>query len=194
MSQFASHTDSGLLALLKEGDELAFSELYRRYSKKLIASAYSKLNSREGAKEIIQETFLDLWQRRETLQIECLSSYLHVATKYKVLTYIRNKLTAERHCTYYKAFIKLVNEQTAEDVGLHELQDALEKGLQKLPEKTQVVFRLNKLEHRSIDEIASQLNVSKKAIKYHLSRSIKELRLHLREFILSVFAICCFWN
>lgn len=184
LTHLDNHTDQFLLSLLKEGNELAFSELYRRYAPRLIAMAYAKLNSKDAAKEIVQETFMDLWTRRSTLQIDLLPNYLSVAVKYKVLSYIRNQSTAERHYFYYKAFIKISDEQTANDVNFHALKNAIEEGIKKLPDKTQTVFRMSRLEHLSIAEIASVLKLSEKAIKYHITRSLKELRLHLKEYIL----------
>ena len=73
-----------------------------------------------------------------------------------------------------------------EAVQFHNLTEAIEEGVQKLPEKTQLVFRLNRMEGKSIAEIAIKLKLSEKAIKYHISRSIKELRFHLKEFLISL--------
>jgi len=74
-------------------------------------------------------------------------------------------------------------------VEFSNLHDELEKGIRLLPKKTQVVFKLNRLEHKSIAEIAIELNLSQKAIKYHITRSLKELKYHLREFLFSSIAI-----
>jgi RNA polymerase sigma-70 factor (ECF subfamily) len=59
-----------------------------------------------------------------------------------------------------------------------------------LPNKTKTVFQLNRLEGRSIPEIAAALNLSEKAIEYHLTRSLKKLRVHLKDFIL---ILCLVW-
>ena len=72
----------------------------------------------------------------------------------------------------------------------NDLVHALDEQVKNLPEKTQEVFRLNRLEGRSVSEIARRLNVSEKAIEYHITRSRKELRLLLKDF-LTVLAIGC---
>lgn len=55
-----------------------------------------------------------------------------------------------------------------------------------LPQKTKKVFQLNRLEGRSVPEIANVLNLSEKAIEYHLTRSLKHLRVHLKDFMVLV--------
>jgi RNA polymerase sigma-70 factor (ECF subfamily) len=60
---------------------------------------------------------------------------------------------------------------------------ALEEGVKELPEKTQEVFRLSRVEGHSVAEIAKRLNLSEKAIEYHITRSRKELRLYLKDFL-----------
>ena len=59
-------------------------------------------------------------------------------------------------------------------------------GMEGLPQKTRKVFQLSRLEGRPVAEIAHLLNLSEKAIEYHLMRSLKHLRLHLKELIVLV--------
>jgi RNA polymerase sigma-70 factor (ECF subfamily) len=85
----------------------------------------------------------------------------------------------------YKNFIPRQENLTEQTVEFNELLAAIEKRMEYLPEKSKKVFRLNRLEGHSITEIANALNLSEKAIEYHLTRSLKELRLHLKDFIIS---------
>jgi RNA polymerase sigma-70 factor (ECF subfamily) len=63
---------------------------------------------------------------------------------------------------------------------------SLEERVERLPDKSKKEFRLNHFEGYSVSEIANDLNLSEKAIQYHLTRSLKELRLHLKDFIVSL--------
>ena len=189
MSLYQNHTDSELLLLLKQNDEHAFEELYDRHAPKVRSIAYSKTNSKEGAQEIVQETFMRLWERRSSLVIDNLPNYLAVAVKYQVINYIKKQISVEKHHEFYRTFTKVSAEETLQAVELKNLYDELEKGISRLPKKTQVVFKLNRLEHKSIAEISEKLNLSQKAIKYHITRSLKELKFYLREFIISSSAI-----
>jgi RNA polymerase sigma-70 factor (ECF subfamily) len=108
------------------------------------------------------------------------------------LNHIASQITREKHWNYYKQFIPLQEDVTANAVEFNELMEALEDGIEHLPEKSKKVFRLNHLEGHSISEIANLLNLSEKAIRYHLTQSVKKLRLHLKDHILvaCLYLIC----
>ena len=184
MGRLKNYTDQELLALIRKDDDEAFAELYNRYSPKVRALAFSKVNSIEATQEIVQEIFSGIWERRDLLYIEAVPNYLAVAVKYRAINYIKSQLAFRKYSNLYKAFVKVSEEETLETVQFHNLTEAIEESVQKLPEKTQLVFRLNRMEGKSIAEIAIKLKLSEKAIKYHISRSIKELRFHLKEFLI----------
>ena len=184
MSRLKNYTDQELLALIRKDDDEAFGELYNRYSPKVRALAFSKVNSIEATQEIVQEIFSGIWERRDSLYIEAVPNYLAVAVKYRAINHIKSQLAFRKYSNLYKAFVKVSEEETMEAVEFHNLTEAIEESVQKLPEKTQLVFRLNRMEGKSISEIAIKLKLSEKAIKYHISRSIKELRFHLKEFLI----------
>jgi RNA polymerase sigma-70 factor (family 1) len=186
LSPSTDHTDEQLLSLIKQDDEAAFVELFRRYASKVRSLAFSKVNSREVAQEIVQEVFANIWERRHSLNISFVSGYLFVAVKYEAINHIKSEITHRKHNKIYKAFTRISEDSTLRSVQYNDLAEALEGSVQKLPEKTQLVFRLNRLEGKSISEIALKLNLSEKAIKYHISRSLKELRLYLKEFLISL--------
>jgi RNA polymerase sigma-70 factor (ECF subfamily) len=91
----------------------------------------------------------------------------------------------KKYWDYYKTFIPHQENLTERAVEFNELLEALEEKMEYLPEKSKKVFKLNRLEGHSIAEIANTLNLSEKAIQYHITRSLKELRLHLKDFIIS---------
>jgi RNA polymerase sigma-70 factor (ECF subfamily) len=186
LSPYLNHTDEELLTLLKQDNEGAFHTLFERYAGKVRSLAFSKVNSKEIAQEIVQEVFTYIWERRHDLQISSFSSYVFVAVKYQAINYFKSEITHQRHHKLYKAFIKISEESTMQSIQYNDLAEALEESVQKLSYKTQLVFRLNRFEGRSISEIALKLNLSEKAIKYHISRSLKELRVYLKEFLVSI--------
>jgi RNA polymerase sigma-70 factor (family 1) len=186
------NSDEELLALLKQNDELAFAELFNRYWKKTHTLACSKLPSPELTREIVQEVFCNLWERRHSLDITNFEHYLKVSVKYKAINYIKSEIIRHKYSDYYKVFAKIHDEETLKSVSYHELEEALEKSVKRLPEKTQTIFRLNRLEGKPINEIANALHLSEKAIQYHLARSLKELRLYLRDFLVSVIFVLAF--
>lgn len=76
----------------------------------------------------------------------------------------------------------LVN-TTEEDVNRELLLKAIDKTLRELPEKTQLVFRLSRFENKSVREIAGNLELTEKAVEYHITKAIKLLRQRLRGYL-----------
>jgi RNA polymerase sigma-70 factor (ECF subfamily) len=174
--------DCELLDAIRNNNEQAFAELFKRYWRKVHAMTYARVRSQEVTEEIVQELFISLWTKRATLTIDNLPSYLYISVKNKVLNYIESQIIRQKHWNYYKQFIPQYSSTTDNKIELHELMKRLESAMQALPEKSQKVFRLRRLEGKSIQEIACLLNLSDKAIQYHLTRSLKKLRAQLKEY------------
>jgi len=171
------------LAELRQGSVHAFEEIFKRHWEPLYRIAKSKLRSHEEAQEVIQNIFSSLWEKRESLLITNLTYYLNTALRNRILNMIRDKMPREKYWNYYKAFIPQHQDTTDHVVAFEELNNAVELAVKHLPEKSRQVFKLSRLEGRSNAEIANLLKVSEKAIEYHLTKSIKELRIHLKDFI-----------
>jgi RNA polymerase sigma-70 factor (family 1) len=182
----STYTDCELLQAIRQDDKKAFTELCRRHWKKVYAMTYARVRSEDSAKEIVQDLFISLWEKRSTLLVNHLSAYLYAAVKNRVLNYIDAQIVRKKHWDYYRRLIPEQDRVTENDVELNELMEAIEIGVDHLPEKSKRVFMLNRLEGRSITEIANILNLSEKAIHYHLRQSVKKLRLHLKDYILTV--------
>jgi RNA polymerase sigma-70 factor (family 1) len=178
------HTDQELLEAIRFNDENAFSELFRRYWRKVHAMAYSRVRSKEVTEEIVQDLFTALWDKRATNSINHLPSYLFQAVKFKAINYIESRLVHEKYWDYYKNFVPHREDSTEIVVHYNILMEAVEQGMKALPEKSKKVFKLSRLEGWSVTEIASLLNLSEKAIEYHLTQSVKKLRVHLRNYML----------
>ncbi|MEX2234283.1 MAG: sigma-70 family RNA polymerase sigma factor [Cyclobacteriaceae bacterium] len=108
---------------------------------------------------------------------------MHTALRNRILNMIRNKMPQEKYWNYYRTFIPQQQDTTDQVVAFDDLNDAVELAVSHLPEKSRQVFKLSRLEGRSNAEIANLLQVSEKAIEYHLTKSLKELRLHLKDFM-----------
>jgi len=76
--------DQQLVSLIVANNEDAFTEIYNRYWKKLYFLAHKHLKSAETSEEIVQEVFLTLWKKRNSLTIQSLSHYLAAMTRYAV--------------------------------------------------------------------------------------------------------------
>lgn len=180
--------DSILLREMNAGSEQAFEQIFRKYWYSLYKVAASKLQSHEEAQEVVQNIFSSLWEKKGSLAIENLAHYLLVSVRNGVLNVIRRRVSEERHLRFYKSYLPAANNLTDDDVEYNELNDVLETALEKLQGKSREVFRLSRFEGKSNHEIAAIMKLSTKAIEYHLTRSIREIRLHLKDYTLMLAA------
>lgn len=175
--------DDVLLKLLKISDELAYKEIYLRYWRKLYFSAVNKTNSKEVAEDILQSVFTDLWDRRERHNIINIAAYLETAVKYQIINYIKSAISKRARHT---GLSELQNsEESTADLTLlvRELNTAIDKAISQLPQKTQTIFRLSRFEKQSNKDISRIMDLSEKAVEYHITQSLKLLRLNLQDFI-----------
>jgi len=169
--------DNDLSNLLKDGDESAYTEIYNRYWDKLYFIAYKLLKDTNSAEEIVQEVFLILWKKRDTLTIQSLTQYLAAMTRYAVY----------RHCAKEKQFKEKENALgliTAADIAEIDIDNKILLEIihnlsNKLPEKCRLVFQYNKLQDMSLADVAGQLNISQKTAEGHLTKALRIIRSNL---------------
>ena len=172
-----------IIKLLREGNKTAFEEIFRHYWKGMFAHAFSKLHSKEIAEEIVQDIFTTLWARREELLITNLSYYLHTSVKNRVLNVIRSQIRSRKYWDYYKRFIPQSDSTTEKAVLYDDLKESVEQNVYLLSEKARKIFQLSRIDGYSVPEIAKKLNISEKVVEYHITSSLKKLKVQLRDYL-----------
>lgn len=186
MPNVKNHTDEDLVDKLRQGSEEAYMEIFNRYWLKLYDIACTKVHSHDEAEEVVQKLFIKIWDNRMSLHITHLSAYLSTALKRRIINHIKPRIRKEDYWLYCKQYLPNEGSTTEEMVMFNELSNEIEIAVSQLPEKSQQVFRLNKIEGRTVPEIAKYLNLSERAIEYHLTQSTRALRVHLKDFVLSL--------
>ena len=167
-------------------DEKAFLKIYNEYWYKVFLIAYKRLGKKDVAEELTQDLFLKLWEKRSTLKPQDINSYLFVSIKHAVIDHIHSGLVENKYLAFHKAFVESSSTVTQNVVAFDDLSEAIEKGLTRLPVKTQQVFKLSRLESWSLEKIAKHLHLSEKTVGYHLTKSLKFMRAYLREYLLTI--------
>jgi RNA polymerase sigma-70 factor (family 1) len=179
----AFHTldDLELLTLLKGGNAAAFDILYNRYWDKVLNLAFRKTGDLMEAENIIQDVFVSLWKRRESLNINGnFANYLFVSVKYRVLKVLARQAT--EHSISIDLAGELLDNSTQEYLAFEDIRERLEVLIGNLPEKSRLVYLL-KSEGKSYKEISAELNMTEKAVDAHLLRARRKLRIELRSFL-----------
>ncbi len=166
---------------------MAFTEIYSRYSEKLLAIAYHYTKDKDFVEEIVQEVFSGLWERRNQLRIESLSAYLATAIKFSVFRTIhRQKRRAEIVELNYK-----LNEADLLEETIHAkfLQEYIDGIVERMPEKCRLVYKNSRDKGLSNSEISKEMNIAEKTVEAHMTKALKALRSNLKELGISIYLL-----
>jgi len=183
--------DEQLLHLLENDDERAFHAIYQLYWKECFTIAYQKLNSKTLAEEATQNIFISLWERRNQVKIQNLQSYLYTSVKYQVLNFIKQKISSEK-LSHSLAKQQLSGNKIEEQIFFNDLEIALEKAIQNLPNKTSQIYQLSRYECLTGKEIARRMGLSEKSVEYHITKALKYLRVELKDYLTIMMIIVIF--
>jgi RNA polymerase sigma-70 factor (family 1) len=178
MADLKNISDEKLNNLIRKGNALAFQELYNRYWKMLFLRAYKILGDEEAAADIIQDIFLDFWERASRIKILNVKAFLYKAVRFQVAKNIqRAKFTEEK--------IQIIGKyHTPKSVELYfsaeELKDEIDKSISSLPNRCREIFILSRMENLSNKEIAKKLNLSEYTVETQIKRALKKLKALLK--------------
>ncbi|WP_312138711.1 RNA polymerase sigma-70 factor [Sphingobacterium sp.] len=169
-----------LLLLLKSGDYHAFTQLYQRYSLRLLGRIIRLVKSEETAEEILQTLFLKVWERRDQIDPDkSLKPFLFTIAQNLVYDHFRRMALDER---FRNEFIKQYAEDyqhIEEDLTFKQTQENVMNAIKALPPQCQKVFILFKIEGKSYAEICETLNISKSTVNNHLTKANSLLKSNL---------------
>lgn len=174
-------TDYELLVLLKEDNETAFEEIYRRYFQKLHALAKRRINNIQHTEDIVHDLFLNLWVNRHKIQIDALQNYLMRSVKYRVLDELDHQ-TVKQSFLDYQSYKPQVSNSTEENILYADAMKLYKENLVFLPDKCREVFLLSR-SGLSQKEIASQLGISENTVENHIAKALRLLKTSMAEFI-----------
>ena len=180
MRNYLALSDNELSALVTSGDHWAYEQLYRRYSRLLFSYAMKKLRDEEQAKDIIQEFFTELWDKRETTVFSTnISGYFFSAINNRILNYFLRENVKSKFVSYVVDNLPGVVANTDHLIRENQLMELIEKEIQALPPKMRVVFELSRKQHLSYKEIADKLEISERTVENQVSNALFRLRTKL---------------
>lgn len=182
MKDYPAYDDMELFSLVQKENEFAFRVLYERYWKKLLLQAFLKLQSKEDAEEIVQTIFINLWRRRHTIRLKySFHTYVASMLKYEILRQIAVNKKKEKHKTDAPWLYVVEDDSTRQWLDYEHLQDEIEKEVQLLPEKCQLVFRLSREAGLTEKQIADSMKIAPKTVQAHMGKALKQLRTSLQQ-------------
>ncbi|WP_316817271.1 RNA polymerase sigma factor [Pedobacter nyackensis] len=172
---YTAFSDSELTAMLKNGEDGVYKEIYNRYWDKLYYIAHRILKSQEATEEVVQDVFVLLWKKRRILEIQSLPVYLAAMVRYEVYRHVaKDKKDKVNEMAYQTTLTDFASIDT--DLENKLLLEIVENLSNQLPEKCRLVFQYVKLEDRALADVAEELNISKKTAEAHLTKALKTIR------------------
>lgn len=174
MTLQVNHIDIELLQRLRENHTEAFEKIYKKYWQNLYLTAISILKDKQASEDIIQDLFIQLWNKRTTISVTVsLKAYLTASVKHEVFRVIRKRI-AEMDSNEVIQADKSYN--ALELIEYKEFLAHTQHLISKLSNKCQEVFVLSREEQFSHKEIAEQLNISSKTVENHIGKALGILK------------------
>lgn len=166
-----------LIKKLKEGDKAAFDALFYAFEPRLYAYAMKLTCDAEDTKEVVQEVFLKVWERRQRIDPQySFDSFLFTMAK----NLVYNKARHRAYRFAYKEYVALYGSQaenaTENTVEFNQLANLIQAVCRQLPPVRREVFTLSRIEGLSHNEIAEKLNTSTSNVKNHIHKALRFLK------------------
>lgn len=182
---FAS--DTALIADLKKGDEKAYNILIKMYHHKLCVYGYGLTNDTDLAENIVQNVFLNIWHKRQSLKDDfSLKNYLFKSVYNEFIDQYRKETAV---LALEKKYIEALNTVIEdEDYYSHDqLINLVKKEIENLPPKCKQTFLLSKEEGLTNIEISEYLDISIKSVEAHITKAFRILRKTLGDQMEGIF-------
>lgn len=172
-------------------DIQTFNSLFNEYYSRFIHFAIGYLKDEQVAEDFVSEAFTIYWEKRNELIKDTIpQAFILNIIKNKCLnhlkhTQIRKRVTNElRDHSEWLLQTKISTLEACDPDFIYsqELQDIIDNTLKRLPKKTQQIFSFSRDLGLTYKEIAVETNLSQKAVEFHISKALHQLRLSLKDF------------
>ena len=176
-------SDDQLFIQIKQLDCYAsFKVLFEKNYNKVLFYARKYSDSMETAEEAVSEVFLKLWKRRNRIEIKSsFQSYLFTSVRNKCLDILRKETKAQFESETILESTTSSHSNTLEVIQSNELQDQIERAIERLPKDRRRIFLMSRNEGLKYKEIADRLGISIKTVETQMGRSLKYLRERFKD-------------
>jgi RNA polymerase sigma-70 factor (ECF subfamily) len=177
-------SEKDLIVRLKGGDQTAFELLFHYYYPGLVVYSAQFTADQDEAEEIVQDFFFRLWQKHHQLIAgDSLKSLFFTSIRNSSFNFLKHKKIEER---YLKELAAISGRHLAYDPDLYvlsELQEKIRSSIETLPEQCRKIFVMNRIQGMKNEEIALELNLSKRTVETQISKALKVLKVQLKDYV-----------
>lgn len=168
-----------LIHRLRQNDAAAYIELYNRYHVKMYSWLLRFVKLPELAEDIIQETFLKIWEIRHRLQPhQSFPAYLYRISRNKAFRLLKKIAHDEKLRRRVMIQSEMEINDPEQKFQWQEYQQLLDNAVSRLPAQRQKVFKLCRQNNKTYEEVATELGISRNTVKEHMVKAVQDLRQH----------------
>ncbi|MDI3318139.1 RNA polymerase sigma factor [Pinibacter soli] len=179
MSEFL-HNESLLVQQMQEGNEVAFTSLYKHYSPRLYVNLLGMIHDQETAEEMVQELFTRIWQKRQSIGIaENFTGYMYRIAKNLAHDHFR-RLKHDRKL--FEKFMEAADQNylhIEEAVSFHESRKLLNAALEHLSPQQKKVYQFVKEEGYTYKQAAEKMGISPQTVKEYLATTTRSIKKYI---------------
>ncbi len=169
--------EAELFASLAGGDEKAFEDIYRHYTKRLFPYVQKLVKTPELTEELIQDIFVQLWINRHIFSnVQHPTSYLFSIANRQALKYLKKVASDARILKSITDYAEPSRNETEEQIILRESVEAIDMAVTQLPEQRRLIWKLSRDEGLSHEQIAERLSISKNTVKNQMVHALRHVR------------------
>lgn len=169
-----------VLLQLADSNPAAIEELYNFYYTRLYHFSKIFLKLDEGIDDILQEVFIKIWQNRKRIKTSAtFNAFIFTITRNLLLNELRSRLTNQKIKEKVGKMAIPVEYSFIEQSEFHDLKEKVDKAINELPNRQKEIFTLSRINGYSHKEIAENLNITTKAVEFHIAKAIALLKKKL---------------
>ena len=162
---------------IRAGSTESFDQMYRKYFPRLFAFCMHLTRSRTDADEIVQETFIKIWETRERLNPDLpFAGYIIKIARNHIYNKTTQRLREADLAFQYSQTQSHTSELTSEEINYNSLNKLLSEVVEQLPFMQKKVFTMSRLNGMSNQEIASRLQLSQSTVENHINLATRKLK------------------
>ena len=174
--------DFMLRSITLHDDGVAFRYLFEHYYPSLCLFAKCFIDDRETREDIVQEVFFRLWDKRKQITVtSSAQNYLLTSVRNLCLNYLRRQEVQQPF--EESLFDQPDDEEGDRLIQLRELEEQLAQALAQLPPEYRLAFELNRMEGKSLEEVAQRMGVSTRTVERYRDKAIALLQTELKEYL-----------
>jgi RNA polymerase sigma-70 factor, ECF subfamily len=164
--------------------------LFRSHFAGLCFFAQKYVKDIDTAKEIVQDAFLSLWEKRDTIDMDRqVKSYLTMIIHNKCTNYLRDNRKFDTNILQIENLLDVPEYESTDSLVTGELKVSIESAINELPEKCREIFVMNRYENLKYQEIADKLQISVKTVETQMSKALQHMRLRLAAYLTVLVAL-----